>query len=63
MAFRDGTAHLWKRYTKTNLSVPPGTYVIKTETPDHPDTNQEVGVLKGSNVVIDAVLAEKKFEK
>ena len=60
---RDGTIQLWKRYSKTKLSVPPGTYVIKTGDIKHPDTNQEVKMLKGSHVVIDTVLAEKRFEK
>ena len=60
---RDGTIQLWKRYSKTKLSVPPGTYVIKTGDLKHPDTNQEVKMLKGSHVVIDTVLAEKRFEK
>ena len=63
IANRDGTVQLWKRYSKTKLSVPPGTYVIKTGDLEYPDTNQEVEILKGSQVVIDAVLAEKRFEK
>ena len=60
---RDGTVQLWRRYSKTKISVPPGTYVIKTGDFEHPDTNQEVKILKGSHVVIDTVLAEKRFEK
>ena len=63
IANMDGTVQLWRRYSKTKLSVPPGTYVIKTGGLEHPDTNQEVEMLKGSHVVIDTVLAEKRFEK
>ena len=55
----DGTVQLWRRYSKTKLSVPLGTYVIKTGDLEHPDTSQEVKMLKGSHVVIDTVLAER----